>query len=109
MNKEETAVEKAKKVLGDFKRTYNENTIKVFSPEKLKEWGTYKYLFDVWKVFIDVPDEQFGGESPFCIAIKDETMEPFMFHDGGAPGRVPELEIIKKNGNYSIGDVWVNK
>ena len=72
----------------------------------MKDWGTYEYLFDVWEVFVDVPQEQFGGTGPFSIAFKDETMEPFMFHDGGAEGRTPDLEIIKKDGKYIIGNEW---
>lgn len=36
-------------------------------------------------------------------------MQPFMFHDGGAEGRTPNLTIIKKNGKYTIGDIWKNE
>lgn len=51
-------------------------------------------------------DEQFGGYGIFSIYFKDETMEPFMFHDGGAEGRTPDLQVVKKNGKYTIGDEW---
>lgn len=106
MEKEKILIEKSIKVLEDFNRVFFEDTFKIFSPQKLKDWGTYKYSFDVWEVFVNVPDEQFGGQSPFSICFNDETMEPFMFHDGGAPGRTPDLEIIKKEGKYTIGDIW---
>ena len=98
MDKEEKLIETSKKILIDFGREFFEDTFKIFSPQSLRNWGTYKYDYDVWEVFVDVPDEQFGGQSPFSICFKDETMEPFMFHDGGAPGRTPYLEILKKNG-----------
>jgi len=32
-----------------------------------------------------------------------------MFHDGGAEGRTPDLQIIKKDGKYIIGNEWKNK
>jgi hypothetical protein len=99
----------SKKILNDFGREFFENTFKFFSPQELKERGTYKYNYDVWEVFVNVPDEQFGGQSPFSICFKEETMEPFMFHDFGAPGRTPYLTVIKKNGKYVIGDVWRNE
>lgn len=105
MMTEEILRQKSKKVLEDFNREYLEDTFQFFSPQKLKELG-YDFSYDVWKIFINVPDEQFGGHSPFSICFKDETMEPFMFHDGGAEGRVPDLEIIKKNGKYTIGNEW---
>lgn len=106
MDKEKQLVEIAKKILKDLKKEYFPDTFKVFSPQKLKDWGTYEYNFDVWEVFVDVPQEQFGGIGPFSISFKDDTIEPFMFHDGGAEGRVPNLEIIKKNGKYEIGNEW---
>lgn len=108
MVREEILIEKAKQVLKDFKRDFFEDTFKIFSPKDLKKIGQYEFSFDVWEVFVDVPDEQFGGQSPFSIYFKDENMKPFMFHDGGAPGRVPDLEIIKTNGKYTIGKEWVN-
>lgn len=106
MDKKEKIVEISKKILKDFGREFFENTFDLRSPKELKDWGTYEFLFDVWIVYVDVSDEQFGGKSPFSICFKDETMEPFMFHDGGAPGRTPDLEIVKKNGKYAIGDEW---
>lgn len=109
MEKEKKLIEISKKILNDYGREFFENTFKIFSPQKLKDWGTYEYDFDVWEVFVDVPDDQFGGQSPFSISFKDETMEPFMFHDGGAEGRTPDLEIIKKDGKYIIGNEWKNK
>lgn len=108
MEKEKKLVEESKKILNDFKREFFENTFKIFSPQKLKELE-YEFEFGVWKVFVSVPDEQFGGQSPFSIYFKDETMEPFMFHDGGAEGRTPDLQIIKKDGKYIIGNEWKNK
>lgn len=108
MEKEELLKQKSIEVLEDFKRQYFEETFQVFSPEKLKELG-YNFDYEVWKIFIDVPDEQFGGQSPFYIYFKNETMEPFMFHDGGAEGRVPDLAIIKKDGKYEIGNEWTDE
>ena len=106
MEKEKKLIETSKNILNDFGREFFEDTFKIFSPQNLKDWGTYKYHYDVWEVFVNVPDEQFGGQSPFSISFKDDTMEPFMFHDSGAPGRTPDLEILKKNGKYIIGDEW---
>lgn len=106
MEKEKKIIEISKQILKDFGREYFEDTFDLRSPKELKDWGAYEYSFDVWKIYVNVPDEQFGGQSPFSICFKDETMEPFMFHDGGAPGRTPDLTIIKKNGKYAIGDEW---
>lgn len=109
MDKKEKLVQISKQILNDFGREYFENTFNLYSPQELKDRGTYDFTYDVWKVFVDVPDEQFGGQSPFSICFKEETMEPFMFHDFGAEGRTPDLEVIKKNGKYIIGDEWKNE
>lgn len=108
MDKKEKVIEISKQILKNFEREYFPDTFKVSSPEEVKEWwgNDLKFQFDVWEVFIDVPDEQFGGTSVFSIYFKDDPLEPFMFHDGGAEGRTPNLEIIKKNGKYEIGDEW---
>jgi len=106
MDKEKILIETSKKILNDFGREFFEDTFKIFTPQKLKDRGNYEYAIDVWEIFVNVPDEQFGGQSPFLICFKDDALEPFMFHDGGAPGRVPDLEVLKKNGKYIIGDEW---
>ncbi|WP_230848047.1 hypothetical protein [Myroides odoratus] len=103
--KEKKLIEVSKKVLQDFNRAFFDDTFKVFNPKKINELE-YNFGFDVWKVFVHVPDEQFGGQSPFSICFRDDTMEPFMFHDGGAEGRTPDLEILKKSGKYVIGEEW---
>ncbi|MDE5438009.1 hypothetical protein KRE40_07800 [Elizabethkingia meningoseptica] len=108
MDKTKKIIEISKKILKDFNRVFFEDTFKVFSPQDIKDWG-HNFNFDAWKVFVDVPNEQFGGQAPFSICFKDETMEPFMFHDGGTEGRTPNLEILKKNGKYVIGDEWKNE
>ena len=108
MNKKEIALEKAKQVLSDFKRdNYFPDTFHINTPEKVKERKySRSFSFDVWEIWVDVPQEQFGGTGLFSIYIKDETMEPFIFHDGGAEGRTPDLEILKKDGKYVIGNEW---
>ena len=106
MDKKERIIEISKKILEDFGREYFEDTFDLRSPQELKGLGDYEYSYDIWKVFVKVPDEQFGGKSPFSICFKDEDIEPFMFHDGGAEGRTPDLKILKKNGKYVIGDEW---
>lgn len=109
MDKIKKIIEISKKVLSDLGREYFEDTFKIYTPQKVKELGIDKFNFDVWETIVDVPDEQFGGQSPYFIFFKDDTLEPFKFHDGGAPGRVPDLEILKKNGKYVIGDEWKNE
>lgn len=109
MDKQKIIIEISKKILLDFRREYFEDSFDIRSPKELKDLGDYNYTFDIWKIFINVPDEQFGGKSPFSINFKDETMEPFSFQDGGAPGRTSELKIIKKNGKYAIGDIGNNE
>lgn len=109
MEKEKKLIETSKKILNDFGREYFDDTFDLRSPQELKDWGTYEYSYDVWYVYVKVPHEQFGGQGTFLICFKDETLEPFMFHDFGAPGRTPDLEILKKNGKYTIGDEWKNE
>lgn len=109
METQEVLIEKAKDILQDFGREFFEETFKVYTPHKIKELDIDKFNFDVWKVVVQVPDEQFGGQSPYFIFFKEDTLEPFMFHDGGAEGRTPDLEILKKNGKYVIGDEWKEK
>lgn len=107
MDREKKLIEISKQILKDFEREYFPDTLKVYSPEKVKEWwGNDKYSYNVFEVTALVPDEQFGGTGVFLICFKDENLDPFMFHDGGAEGRVPKLEIIKKNGKYTIGAEW---
>jgi hypothetical protein len=109
MDKEKKIIEISKQILKDFEREYFDNTFKVFRPIDVKKRTYYIFSYDVWEIFINVPDEQFGGTGVFSMYFKDETMEPFMFHDGGAEGRTPDLEILMKDGKYLIGDVWENK
>jgi len=104
VEKEKIALEKAIQVLGDFRKEYFSDSFKVYNPEKVENNSYYQFSYNVWEIFVDVPQEQFWGTGLFSIYIKDETMEPFMFHDGGAEGRVPDLEILKKNGKYVIGE-----
>lgn len=106
MEKEKIALEKAIQVLGDFRKEYFSDSFKVYNPEKVENNSYYQFPYNVWEIFVDVPQEQFGGTGLFSIYIKDETMEPFMFHDGGAEGRTPDLEILKKKGKYVIGEEW---
>ncbi|WP_312923828.1 hypothetical protein [Empedobacter brevis] len=108
MKKEKKIIEISKKNLKDFGREYFPDTIKIRLPKELKEWygANYPFDFDVSRILIGVPDEQFGSTGVFSIYFKDENLEPFMFHDGGAEGRTPNLKIIKKNGKYTIGDEW---
>lgn len=108
MEKEKKIIETSKQILKDFGREFFEDSFKVRNPKQLREWlgNDYMFQFDVWKLLIGVPDEQFGSTGVFSIYFKDENLEPFMFHDGGAEGRVPDLEILKKNGKYIIGDEW---
>lgn len=106
MNKEDKIIAISKQILKDFEREYIEKPFKIFKPVETKKHTYYNFQYDVWEIFIDVPDEQFGSTGVFSIYFKDENLEPFMFHDGGAPGRVPDLKIIKKNGKYTIGDEW---
>ena len=106
MEKETILIEISKQILKDFRREFFEDEFKIFSPQKLKDRGNYEYSNDVWEIFIEVPHEQFGGRGYFLICFKDDKLEPFMFHDGGAEGRTPDLTIIKKNGKYIIGDEW---
>ena len=107
MEKGKKIIEISKQILKDFSRKYFEDSFKVYTPEKVNEWwSNNKYPYDVWEVTILVPDEQFGSSGIFKVCFKDETLEPFMFHDGGAEGRTPNLKIIKKNGKYVIGDEW---
>ena len=110
MNKEETVLRIGKQVMEDFKNTYSfieyfPDTFKVFPPKPDEIYPDYR---DLWAVFVDVPNRQFGGTSSFAVYIKDETMEPFMFHDGGAEGRTPDIKIIVKNGKYHIGEPLKN-
>jgi len=111
MEKVKKLIEISKQILKDFEREFFEDTFDLRSPKELKEWwgDDYKFQFDVWYVYIKVPHEQFGGQGTFLICFKDENLEPFMFHDFGAPGRTPDLTIIKKNGKYAIGDEWKNE
>lgn len=106
MEKEKKVIEISKQILNDFDRKYFEDTFKIFKPVEVKKHTYYNFQYDVWEIFIDVPDEQFGSTGVFSIYFKDENLEPFMFHDGGAEGRTLDLEIIKKNGKYIIGDEW---
>ena len=106
MEKEKVLIDKSKQILNDFGRDFFEKTFEIYTPQKVKELNIDKFDFDVWETIVNVPDEQFGGQSPYFIFFKDENLEPFMFFDGGAPGRVPRLEILKKNGKYEIGDEW---
>ncbi|WP_282786490.1 hypothetical protein [Flavobacterium croceum] len=107
MEKEKEVIEISKKILKDFGRKYFEDTFKVYTPQKVKELDIDKFNYDVWETVVNVPDEQFGGQSPYFIFFKADTLEAFMFHDSGAEGRTPNLEIIKKNGKYEIGDEWI--
>lgn len=110
MEKEKQIIEISKQILKDFEREYFPDTFKVYTSEKLKEWwGKDKFPYNVWEVTTLVPDEQFGSSGVFSIYFKDDTLEPLMFHDGGAEGRTPDLTIIKKNGKYIIGDEWKNE
>ncbi|PUB28107.1 hypothetical protein C8J95_10851 [Elizabethkingia sp. YR214] len=110
MDKTKKIIEISKKILKDFNREYEEDSFTIFKPEEIKNRKFSRtYPYDVWEILIRVPQEQFGGTGVFSIYFKDETMEPFKFHDGGAPGRVPDLEILKKNGKYVIGDEWKNE
>lgn len=108
MEKEKKIIEISKQILKDFGREYFPDTIKIKPPKELKEWyGTdYPFDFDVSRILIGVPDEQFGSTGVFSIYFKDDTLEPIKFNDGGAGGRTPDLTIIKKNGKYVIGDEW---
>jgi hypothetical protein len=108
MDKEKKIIDISKQILKDFGRVFFEDEFKIFTPKKLQELE-YNFEFNTWKIFIEVPQEQFGGRGYFSICFKDETMEPFMFHDGGAEGRTPDLEILMKDGKYVIGDVWKNE
>lgn len=108
MEKDKKAIEISKKILTDFGRVYFEDTFKVYSPKKVKELNIDQFNFDVLETIVNVPDEQFGGQSPYFIFFKNDTLEPFMFHDSGAEGRTPNLKIIKKNGKYEIGDEWTD-
>ncbi|MDM1046623.1 hypothetical protein HX004_17605 [Myroides sp. 1354] len=110
MEKDKIALDKAKQVLNDFKRdNFLSDSFKVFNPEEVKKITVFNFSQNIWKVVVSVPQEQFGGTGLFSIYIKDETMEPFMFHDGGAEGRVPFLNILSKNGKYVIGEEWKEK
>lgn len=109
MDKEQIIVEKSKNILIDFGREFKDESFKVFKPDEVKKNNYYNFQYDVWEIFINVPDEQFGGFGIFSIYFIGETMEPFMFHDGAAEGRTPNLKIIKKNGKYEIGDEWKNE
>jgi|GEM_PF-2238984 len=101
-------IEIAKTVLKDFNRNnYVPDSFRIFPPEKVEKRERSPFSFDSWEVAVKVPDEQWvGALSFFAIFIKDETMEPFMFWDGGAEGRTLKLEIVKKNGKYTIGKEW---
>lgn len=103
---EKKLTEISKQILKDFGREYFEETFKVYTPQKVKELDIEKFNYDVWETIVNVPDEQFGGQSPYFIFFKADTLEPFMFHDSGAEGRTPYLEILKKNGKFIIGDEW---
>ncbi|TXF79488.1 hypothetical protein [Chryseobacterium sp.] len=106
MEKEKILLEKSKKFLQDVNRQYFENTFKIYAPQKVKDLNIDKFNFEVWETIVNVPDEQFGGQSPYFIFFRNDTLEPFMFHDSGAEGRTPNLEILQKNGKYEIGDEW---
>ncbi len=106
MEKEKKIIETSKKILNDFVREFKLDSFKIFGPDEVKKKKYYNFQYNVWEVFVNVTDEQFGGYGIFSLYFKDETMEPFMFHDGGAEGRTPDLQVVKKNGKYTIGDEW---
>jgi hypothetical protein len=101
--KEQDVIDVAKKVLKDIEYNYYlEETIETFNTEN-DEYLKEQSDFDAWWFYVDVPHEQFEGQSGVLIVVvEDETLNPTIFKDGSG-FRIPDLKIAKNDkGKYFI-------